>query len=250
VVTTPKCGESGRRRSAAKAVDAAVRRQRPTPQLRRLGVTPVKLAGHAPPRLTAVHRLLHRHPRRSLSLWLVAALLFMQIAISAYACPSVMVMAAAAATDDAATASSIAAGPARASTGAPSHGHHPHDADPSAHDGEHQPVAHPPDHPADLPAATAMSPDMIDCDMAMGLGLDADAAQLCKLHCEPANQTPLHASAPVDAPMAPLLWAVLDWSSTARLAQQLGHTPRLGVASGAPPPGAAPLYLSLLVLRN
>jgi hypothetical protein len=43
---------------------------------------------------------------------------------------------------------------------------------------------------------------------------------------------------------------VLDWSPPALLPQQLANTPRLGVASGAPPPGSPPLYLSLLVLRN
>jgi hypothetical protein len=163
--------------------------------------------------------LLHdRRHRRGLSLWLVVALLFMQIATSAYACPGEMFMVAAADEPFASV-------------------DHDHTAGPQDH------------HGAGEHAAAAMSADMVDCDMAAGL--DADSPQLCKLHCEPGNQTPLHASASTDTPAAPLLcWAVLDWSSTALLPQQLGLTPRLGVASGAPPPGAPPLYLSLLVLRN
>jgi hypothetical protein len=164
--------------------------------------------------------LLHdRRHRRGLSLWLVVALLFMQIATSAYACPGGMFMAAAGDEPSASIAGEDHAAGLDAHHGA----------------GEH--------------AAAAMSADMGDCDMAAVL--DADSPQLCKLHCEPGNQTPLHASASTDTPAAPLLcWAVLDWSSTALLPQQLGLTPRLGVASGAPPPGAPPLYLSLLVLRN
>jgi hypothetical protein len=167
-----------------------------------------------------VNFLHQRHHRRGLSLWLVVALLFMQIATSAYACPGGMFMAAVA---DGQSASLDDDGDQVAGT--------------AAHHGTGQ------------NAAAAMSPDMVDCDMAAGL--DAETPQLCKLHCEPGNQTPLHASASTDAPAAPLLfWAVLDWSATALLPQQLGNTPRLGVASGAPPPGAPPLYLSLLVLRN
>lgn len=181
-------------------------------------MTRVKLERPVEPRLATVNFLHQRHHRRGLSLWLVVALLFMQIATSAYACPGGMFMAAAG--EDQAT--SIDYG---------------HAAGPQA------------DHGAGHPATAAMSPDMVDCDMAAGL--DAETPQLCKLHCEPGNQTPLHASASTDAPAAPLLfWAVLDWSATALLPQQLGNTPRLGVASGAPPPGAPPLYLSLLVLRN
>jgi hypothetical protein len=164
-----------------------------------------------------VNCLPHRHHRRGLTLWLVVALLFMQIATSAYACPGEMFMAAAG--EDQAT--SIDDGHAA---------------------GQHT------DHGAGHPATAAMSPDMVDCDMAAGL--DADSPNLCKLHCEPGNQTPLHASASSDAPAAPLhFWAVLDWSPTALL-PQLGNKPRLGVASGASPPGSPPLYLSLLVLRN
>jgi hypothetical protein len=165
-----------------------------------------------------VNLLHHRRHRPGLSLWLVVALLFMQIATSAYACPGGMFMAA-------------VADEQSASIG---------------HDGDHGAgmEAH---HDAGQHAAAAMSPDMVDCDMAAGL--DANSPQLCKLHCEPGNQTPLHASASTDAPVAPLLWAVLDWSTTALLPQQC-NTPRLGVASGAPPPGTPPLYLSLLVLRN
>jgi hypothetical protein len=210
-------------------------------------MTPIMLDGPAGPRLSAVNCLHHRHHRRVLSLWLVVALLFMQIAMSAYACPGELFLTADV-KEDGAAASSTGGNAAAETTLAAGHGHHPHDADPTAHDGAHHLAGHV-NHVADHSAAAALSPDMTDCDMAMGL--DADSPNLCKLHCEPGNQTPLHASASTDAPAAPLLcWAVLDWSSTALLPQQLGHMPRLGVASGAPPPGAPPLYLSLLVLRN
>lgn len=210
-------------------------------------MTGVKLRTAVGPRLTAVNLLHHRHPRRGLSLWLVVALLFMQIATSAYACPGGVFMAGTYA-DAAASGSQDDDGAAADAT---HHGHHPRQPGSSAHDGDPQasrPDGH--DHAAVSPeaAAAALSPDMVDCDMSAGL--DADSPQLCKLHCEPGSQTPLHASASTDAPVAPLLWAVLDWSSTALLPQQQGHLPRLGVASGAPPPGAPPLYLSLLVLRN
>jgi hypothetical protein len=76
----------------------------------------------------------------------------------------------------------------------------------------------------------------------------ADTALLCKAHCEPGS--PNSASAPAaDAPAAPPLLAVLDWSTPAL---QLADPPRRDAValSGAPPPGAAPLYLALLVLRN
>jgi hypothetical protein len=162
-----------------------------------------------------VNCLSHRHHRRGLSLWLVVALLFKQIATSAYGCPGGMFP---------------GAGDADAE--------HVVSIDHDAHAG----------HGAPRHATTAMPDDMVDCDMSTGLG--TDTPQLCKLHCEPANQTTLHASASNDAPAAPLLWAVLDWSPGALPHHQLGNTPRLGVVSGAPPPGAPPLYLSLLVLRN
>jgi hypothetical protein len=211
-------------------------------------MTPIKLDGPAGPRLTAVNCLHHRHRRRGLSLWLVVALLFMQIATSAYACPGELFLMADVKQDGAA-ASSTGGKPAPETTLAAGHSHHPHEADPTAPDGAHHQADHV-NHVADHSAAAALSPDMTDCDMAMGL--DAHSPNLCKLHCEPGNQTPLHASASTDAPAAAALlcWAVLDWSSTALLPQQPGLTPRLGVASGAPPPGAPPLYLSLLVLRN
>lgn len=182
-------------------------------------MTGVKLGLCVGPRLATVNLLHHRRKQHGLSLWLVVALLFMQIATSAYACPGNLFMGAA----DAGQSASI--------------GHADHGGGTADH------------HGASQHDMAAMSPDMVDCDMSQGL--DAESPQLCKLHCEPGSQTPLHASASTDAPAASLLcWAVLDWSSAALLPQQLGHTPRLGVASGAPPPGAPPLYLSLLVLRN
>lgn len=186
-------------------------------------MTSVKLGWSVGPRLAAVNLQHHRHSRRGLSLWLVVALLFMQIATSAYACPGGVFMAA-------------IGGQVASVDHTADHGTGPqalHEGHTAGHDSN----------------ATGLSPDMVDCDMSAGL--DADSPQLCKLHCEPGSQTPLHASASTDALAAPLLcWAVLDWSSTALLPRQLSHTPRLGVASGAPPLGAPPLYLSLLVLRN
>jgi hypothetical protein len=77
---------------------------------------------------------------------------------------------------------------------------------------------------------------------------DADDALLCKAHCEPGSPKSAAAAA-ADAPAAPPLLAVLDWSMPAlQLADPIRRD--AVVHSGAPPPGAAPLYLALLVLRN
>lgn len=77
---------------------------------------------------------------------------------------------------------------------------------------------------------------------------DLGATLACKAHCEPGSPNASPAPA-ADAPASPPLLAVLDWSATARLATEPAR--RLVAAlSGAPPPGAAPLYLALLVLRN
>jgi len=97
---------------------------------------------------------------------------------------------------------------------------------------------------ASAPAAMAAMPD---CHGAMPATMDPAQPQLCKAHCDQGAQT-LGATAAVDLPVSPLLLAVLDWSAQARAQPVVGrHFSPL--PSGAPPPGTAPLYLSLLVLR-
>lgn len=90
---------------------------------------------------------------------------------------------------------------------------------------------------------------MPDCHRMAADSLDPAQPQLCQAHCQQGNQSPNPAPA-LDAPTVPLLWAVLDWAPAAALP----HSPVLrngvDVASGAPPRGAAPLYLRLQVLRN
>jgi len=101
--------------------------------------------------------------------------------------------------------------------------------------------------PAAPGPATAMR-DMPDCDGDRPTGAAADQLQLCKSHCQQGAQA-VHATPAADAPSAPLLLAVLDWARGELAAAPLAER-RVVVASGAPPPGAPPLYLSLLVLRN
>jgi hypothetical protein len=119
---------------------------------------------------------------RWLSGWLIVALLFMQFATAAHACPALPVV-------------------------------------PHCHD----------------EAASVDTPD-------------ADPAALCKAHCELGSQTVVQAPA-FDAAPSQWLLAVLDWALAASIPAD-GPARRPGLASGAPPPGAPPLYLSLLVLRN
>jgi hypothetical protein len=134
---------------------------------------------------------LPRTRRRWLSGWLIVALLFMQFATAAYACP-------------------------RQSTA-------PQQVDPSV----------------EL---------MPGCAGHMPASMDPGQPQLCKAHCDQGNQS-VGSPVSADVPASPLLLAVLDWGGT-----QLALAPLPGralkAASGARPPGAAPLYLALLVLRN
>lgn len=96
--------------------------------------------------------------------------------------------------------------------------------------------------------------DMPACDMA-GTGLadkpDAPASLLCKMHCQQGQQA-LDQSAAADLAATPLLLTVLDWTAPASKAglALADAARRSGVASGAPPAGALPIYLRLLVLRN
>jgi hypothetical protein len=78
--------------------------------------------------------------------------------------------------------------------------------------------------------------------------MDPDQPQLCKAHCEQGSQA-------VDGDRlrafdaAPVLVATLDWRPVALLVR-VPDPDALRVPMATPPPGAPPLYLSLLVLRN
>ena len=99
------------------------------------------------------------------------------------------------------------------------------------------------------PAAQEVMPG---CTMADMGGADEPASMLCRVHCQQGQQA-FNPSAPVaDLAVACVLVAVLDWAVAAPAggATPLSLAPTSGVASGAPPPGALPIYLSLLVLRN
>jgi hypothetical protein len=91
-------------------------------------------------------------------------------------------------------------------------------------------------------------PAMPGCDANMPGLMDPEQPQLCQAHCQQGSQTvqPTPADA---APPAPLLLAVLNWAEVALL-PSLPARRRPMLASGASPPGAPPLYLCLLVLRN
>jgi hypothetical protein len=101
--------------------------------------------------------------------------------------------------------------------------------------------------PATTQAPSTMA-EMPGCSGNMSGTMDPDQPQLCQAHCQQGSQTvqPTPAS---DAPATPVLLAVLDWTRAALLpAQPACRTST--VTSGGSPPGAPPLYLSLLVLRN
>jgi hypothetical protein len=99
--------------------------------------------------------------------------------------------------------------------------------------------------PAGDAVAVAALPD---CHGDHSHAFDANAAQLCKAHCELGQQAVAGAQGSDWTPW-PLLVSVIDWRQTAQLGQpavQRRSVPHLGGA----PPGSPPLYLSLLVLRN
>ena len=93
--------------------------------------------------------------------------------------------------------------------------------------------------------------DMPDCAVASSGQADDPASLLCRVHCQQ-GQLALDQSPAPHLVATPLLLAVLDWAASAPAngATRLSLAPTSGVASGAPPPGALPIYLSLLVLRN
>jgi hypothetical protein len=133
---------------------------------------------------------LRRHQRGWLSRWLIAALLFTQLATASYACP-------------------MAQGNM---------------------------------------AGVAVMADMPGCDGNMPAAMDPAQPQLCQAHCQQGSQTVNQTLLP-DMPAASLLLAVLDWACVNRVPTEPAGQP-LGIAAGASPPGAPPLYLTLLVLRN
>ena len=100
-------------------------------------------------------------------------------------------------------------------------------------------------------AAAAMAAEMAampDC-AGMPAQRDADQPQLCKAHCEAGSSSVNSQPAAPDAPAAiALASAVVGVLDVAQAAQRAAAMPA-AVADG-PPPGAPPLYLSLLVLRN
>jgi hypothetical protein len=89
---------------------------------------------------------------------------------------------------------------------------------------------------------------MPGCDEHMPAAMDPDQQQQCKAHCQQGSQT-VHPTPASDAPAAPVLLAVLDWTSAALL-PTLPAARATVVTAGGSPPGSPPLYLSLLVLRN
>lgn len=90
--------------------------------------------------------------------------------------------------------------------------------------------------------------EMPGCDGNMPGTMDPEQPQLCRAHCQQGSQA-VHPTPAPDAPTAPVLLAVLDWTDSALMPTQPAGRATL-VTSGAPPPGSPPLYLRLLVLRN
>ncbi|MEO3713673.1 hypothetical protein [Roseateles flavus] len=97
-------------------------------------------------------------------------------------------------------------------------------------------------------AAVAMAARMPGCE-GMGAGMDEDQPQLCKAHCEKDAQGRALSAVPDLQPNASapalLMGVVTPLQPALPPLLQRMH-------AGAPlrPPGAPPLYLSLLILRN
>ncbi|HET7794954.1 MAG TPA: hypothetical protein VFL64_16345 [Rhizobacter sp.] len=98
-------------------------------------------------------------------------------------------------------------------------------------------------------SAMAMQESMPGCDGNMPGAMDPDQPQLCQAHCSQGSQTVQSAPSVDASPVPSMLLAILDWSQ-AMLAPMHSAARMAPVATGAPPPGSPPLYLSLLVLRN
>ena len=96
--------------------------------------------------------------------------------------------------------------------------------------------------------ASAAMAAMPGCAGNMPGAMDPDQPQLCQAHCQQGSQT-VQPTPPSDAPVTPVLLAVLDWAQAARLpalVAGLAHE----ISPGASVPGSPPIYLRLLVLRN
>ena len=102
--------------------------------------------------------------------------------------------------------------------------------------------------PVLAPPQEATMQAMPACEGHASNAVDPSPTTLCKAHCQQGSQA--DAAAPsLDAATSFSLVAVLDW--TQPLLLSAGHAAsQPALASGAPPPGSPPLYLSLLVLRN
>jgi hypothetical protein len=101
--------------------------------------------------------------------------------------------------------------------------------------------------PALADVAAARMAAMPGCDGKMSAAMDPEQPLLCQAHCQQGSQT-LNAVPLLDAPVSPLLLAVLDWRPT-QPARDSAVARRPERAAGAAPPGSPPLYLRLLVLR-
>ena len=135
-----------------------------------------------------MHSVNLRRHRRWLAAGLIGALLFMQLAVSAYACPYA------------------------------------------------------------LQPGTAAAGSMPDCDGTAAAAMDPDQPLLCKAHCDQGTQVVKPAPS-VDSVAQPVLLTVVHWLA-ALPPPQARPAQRRQVLSGAGPPGAPPLYLAFLVLRN
>lgn len=97
-------------------------------------------------------------------------------------------------------------------------------------------------------SGTVAQASMPDCDMAGTM--DPDQPQLCRAHWLQDSLAALAThGTDTQPPAPPLLLATLDWTQVLLAPQGRASQPA-PVATGAPPPGAPPIYLSLLVLRN
>lgn len=96
------------------------------------------------------------------------------------------------------------------------------------------------------PVAAASMPD---CDGNMPGAMDPDQPQLCQAHCSQGLQAVQSTPGADTAPVPLVLLAILDWTHVTP-EQTLRADRLVPAATGAPPPGAPPIYLSLLVLRN
>jgi hypothetical protein len=94
---------------------------------------------------------------------------------------------------------------------------------------------------ADAPTA------MPGCSGDMPMAMDPELPGLCQAHCTQGAQT-VASPAAIDLPPVPLLLAVLDWRVQSLRTGPVVRRERV-LPSGAPPPGAPPLYLELLVLH-